>query len=305
MRTPISAHLPPASRSGNSDVRRGDMSAPGHVGQPQAAAAGPTRSKTCSVCGLDTNSYNLNYGASTCLGCRAFFRRVVQRKIKSELKCRGDAEGGGGLGSCSVTLETRKRCKKCRFDACLRAGMRPDLVMTGEQYNKHFRKMIKKKQSGETAGNVGAGRGVAVGVSGGIVAGVGVVRREDEAGMGSSCSRQHQQQQQQPQQQPGSLEVEEGLRMGDLDFFLENLGEISPPDEEDGSTAASSPATAAASDHQNPFPWSSARRASASLTLPSAPDPVLLLQQPMEDLQEAAAFARRRWMSHPSQLETR
>ena len=35
------------------------------------------RSRLCLVCGGDAESYHLNYGASACLSCRAFFRRSV------------------------------------------------------------------------------------------------------------------------------------------------------------------------------------------------------------------------------------
>jgi hypothetical protein len=34
----------------------------------------PKRSKICSVCHCDAESYHLNYGAPSCYSCRAFFR---------------------------------------------------------------------------------------------------------------------------------------------------------------------------------------------------------------------------------------
>ncbi len=90
---------------------------------------------------VDTHSTNLNYGALTCLSCRAFFRRIIQQKLKQELKCRGD-----GSGNCSITPENRKKCKRCRFEQCLRSGMRPDAVLNETQYQRRFRKMISKQQ---------------------------------------------------------------------------------------------------------------------------------------------------------------
>ncbi len=93
----------------------------------------------CAVCKVDTNSSNLNYGAPTCLSCRAFFRRIIQQKLKQELKCRSG-------GKCVITLETRKKCKRCRFEACLKVGMKPDSVLDENQYQRRFRKMISKQQ---------------------------------------------------------------------------------------------------------------------------------------------------------------
>ncbi len=96
----------------------------------------------CTVCHTDTHSSNLNYGALTCLSCRAFFRRIIQQKLKQELRCRATT----GSGKCVITPENRKKCNKCRYDACLRAGMRPQAVLNESQYQRRFRKMISKQQ---------------------------------------------------------------------------------------------------------------------------------------------------------------
>ncbi len=36
-------------------------------------------------------------------------------RIQGRLKCRGN-------GQCEVTVETRKRCKRCRLDKCFQKG---------------------------------------------------------------------------------------------------------------------------------------------------------------------------------------
>ncbi len=37
------------------------------------------RSKVCAVCGFVSATFHLSYGASACLSCRAFFRRIVNK----------------------------------------------------------------------------------------------------------------------------------------------------------------------------------------------------------------------------------
>ena len=37
-------------------------------------------------------------------------------------------KGTGGAGACTIARETRIQCKLCRWNACLKAGMRPELV---------------------------------------------------------------------------------------------------------------------------------------------------------------------------------
>ena len=53
-------------------------------------------------------------------GNRTFFRRCVLRRL--DIPCIN------GDGRCVISPRTRKDCTRCRFDKCLSAGMRPDLV---------------------------------------------------------------------------------------------------------------------------------------------------------------------------------
>ncbi|MBJ7883149.1 hypothetical protein JEM65_21235, partial [Gelidibacter salicanalis] len=63
----------------------------------------------------------------TCLSCRAFFRRTVQRDESPKFLCKGD-----GKNPCEINERNRKKCKRCRFQACLTAGMKTDQVMSSE-----------------------------------------------------------------------------------------------------------------------------------------------------------------------------
>ena len=98
------------------------------------------RIPVCAICEVNTGSYNLNYGANTCLSCRAFFRRAIQKTRNPSFACKFD-------GNCTIVEETRRCCKKCRFDKCLRAGMRAECVMQGEEIHQRFFKYIQKKKN--------------------------------------------------------------------------------------------------------------------------------------------------------------
>jgi len=89
------------------------------VNQEEAKSSAKIRklSKTCSVCAGPAASHS-HYGAISCYSCRAFFRRGIGRPY-----CCVD-----GTGSCNVDWSNRRSCQWCRFDRCLRAGMKPELV---------------------------------------------------------------------------------------------------------------------------------------------------------------------------------
>ena len=71
---------------------------------PETDAVG---THVCNVCSISCDRHHLNYGVSSCLSCRAFFRRIVQQKMKTEMRCKTEREGG-----CVITPENRKKCKK-------------------------------------------------------------------------------------------------------------------------------------------------------------------------------------------------
>ena len=85
---------------------------------------------SCSVCNVAMVKSRVHYGGVSCYSCRAFFRRTTQRE---ELKkCKFD-------GDCSMDHHERKSCRPCRYDRCLRAGMRPDLVLDEDEKKKRFK----------------------------------------------------------------------------------------------------------------------------------------------------------------------
>ena len=90
---------------------------------------------TCQVCGNAAPNH-AHYGSVSCFSCRAFFRRGTL-KFNSYVCARSK--------SCCVAGELRKNCQYCRYQTCLRVGMRPSYVMTeGEKREKMHRKMKLK-----------------------------------------------------------------------------------------------------------------------------------------------------------------
>lgn len=77
----------------------------------------------CAVCG-DTSTveggFRRHYSVICCEACKCFFRRTVQ--MSRDYKCRFG-------GNCTVgrTAENLKQvCQACRFNQCLKAGMKVD-----------------------------------------------------------------------------------------------------------------------------------------------------------------------------------
>ncbi len=71
----------------------------------------------CAICG--DRATGKHYGASSCDGCKGFFRRSV-RKQKG-YTCRYDRH-------CQVDKDKRNQCRHCRLNKCYRAGMKKDAV---------------------------------------------------------------------------------------------------------------------------------------------------------------------------------
>ena len=70
-------------------------------------------SSPCPVCGDKISGFH--YGIFSCESCKGFFKRTVQNK-KNYVCLRG--------AKCPVSIATRKKCPACRFDKCLRTGMK-------------------------------------------------------------------------------------------------------------------------------------------------------------------------------------
>lgn len=72
-------------------------------------------SSYCAICG--DRATGKHYGASSCDGCKGFFRRSVRKN--HVYSCRFDR-------NCVVDKDKRNQCRYCRLKKCFRAGMRKE-----------------------------------------------------------------------------------------------------------------------------------------------------------------------------------
>lgn len=65
--------------------------------------------------------------------CKAFFRRAIQNEVWSEFICRANND-------CEIGLQSRKHCQKCRYDRCIKVGMKPGWVLSKVERQRRFNK---------------------------------------------------------------------------------------------------------------------------------------------------------------------
>lgn len=80
------------------------------------ATGGPKSQFECVVC-ADV-AFGNRYGCWVCEGCKEFFRRQREKNTAEISQC------VNGTNKCEINVNTRSVCKRCRFDKCLKAGMK-------------------------------------------------------------------------------------------------------------------------------------------------------------------------------------
>ncbi|CAI2353264.1 unnamed protein product [Caenorhabditis sp. 36 PRJEB53466] len=92
--------------------------------------------QTCLICGDSADS--LHFGALSCRACAAFFRRKVAGRKNIYRRC--DRQ-------CKVDTGMRKLCASCRFDKCLKSGMRESAVLSRlAQKNQNYKKPVSSPE---------------------------------------------------------------------------------------------------------------------------------------------------------------
>lgn len=74
----------------------------------------------CAVCGEEapqSGPYRRHYGVICCEACKCFFRRTVQMNKHYECKL---------TGNCAVGKNVRHWCQACRFQKCIKSGMKTE-----------------------------------------------------------------------------------------------------------------------------------------------------------------------------------
>lgn len=84
----------------------------------------------------------IHYGVPSCEGCKGFFKRSVERS--EEYVCYYGY-------NCEITPKQRKRCKYCRWQACLRGGMSLDSVRMGRISRDERDKIIRENNKANSA----------------------------------------------------------------------------------------------------------------------------------------------------------
>lgn len=77
----------------------------------------------CQVCG--DRASGKHYGLYSCEGCKGFFKRTVRKELT--YSCRDNK-------ACTIDKRQRNRCQYCRYQKCLRMGMKREAVQ-GETDN--------------------------------------------------------------------------------------------------------------------------------------------------------------------------
>ncbi|XP_022236958.1 nuclear hormone receptor FTZ-F1 beta-like isoform X2 [Limulus polyphemus] len=96
------------------DISQGSLGYSGASGgiSRQQLLSGP-----CPICGDRISGFH--YGIFSCESCKGFFKRTVQNK-KNYVCLRG--------ANCHVAINTRKKCPACRFNKCLKMGMKLEAI---------------------------------------------------------------------------------------------------------------------------------------------------------------------------------
>ncbi|CAF0991456.1 unnamed protein product [Brachionus calyciflorus] len=75
----------------------------------------------CKIC--NDKATGIHFGICSCEGCKGFFRRSISRN--KNYKCRKNTE------DCEIYPKQRKKCKLCRWNACINAGMSLNCIRMG------------------------------------------------------------------------------------------------------------------------------------------------------------------------------
>jgi len=111
----LNAYMPPVSRPTLNALITGTNNVTANVNN-NSTGVGQKSQFECVVC-ADV-AFGNRYGCWVCEGCKEFFRRQREKNTAEISQC------VNGTNKCEINVNTRSVCKRCRFDKCLKAGMK-------------------------------------------------------------------------------------------------------------------------------------------------------------------------------------
>jgi vitamin D3 receptor len=103
-------------------------------GQRRSRRKSSTENKICLVCSDKATGYHFN--AMTCEGCKGFFRRSVKNSRRFACAYRNE---------CQITPNNRRKCQACRYNKCLKIGMKSDCVLNDDELEEKRQVIIKNR----------------------------------------------------------------------------------------------------------------------------------------------------------------
>ena len=80
----------------------------------------------CALCHAALDRLRMHYGGLSCYSCMAFFRRICKKGNITESKKKKN---------CKVSFVDRVSCPPCRYQKCIKAGMKPIVNDDKEETN--------------------------------------------------------------------------------------------------------------------------------------------------------------------------
>lgn len=108
--TSVNSH---SNENSPTDSRSSPMGESNELGD--VTANGVLANQYCAICG--DRATGKHYGASSCDGCKGFFRRSVRKN--HVYTCRFNR-------NCVVDKDKRNQCRYCRLRKCFKAGMKKE-----------------------------------------------------------------------------------------------------------------------------------------------------------------------------------
>ncbi|CAL2043453.1 unnamed protein product [Caenorhabditis brenneri] len=92
----------------------------------------------CLVCNV-TERTSYHFGAHSCMACASFFRRTVSFGIRFLCKANND---------CVISPEIKFICRSCRYNNCIKAGMKRDQVQQKKDEQKMPKYILESRKLG-------------------------------------------------------------------------------------------------------------------------------------------------------------